>query len=319
VRKMLFYRHRHLKPFRGHDLKVWDYFNHVLAAPGWTPYVHFAAEAQWGPSNPWSDCPEDHVLRGEMPFEPDALFLSGLDWYELEPEARERPPVPVVNLVQGVRNASPDDESGRYAALAFKAVRICVSPAIEAAIHSSGQARGPVMTIPVGIDLERMPPALPHEDREIDLLIVANKEPQLGRSLLAALERPGRVVEMLEEPVPRKQFLELVAGARTAIFLPKRIEGPYLPALEGMALGTLVICPEGVGPFYCKSGVNCLRPPYEADALRDAAEAALSGRELDRESITEAARRTAEDHDLRFERERFLDVLGRLDELWRSA
>ena len=50
-----------------------------------------------------------------------------------------------------------------------------------------------------------------------------------------------------------------MARARVTLYLPNRLEGFYIPALEGMALGTLVVCPDSVGNrSYCRDGENCL-------------------------------------------------------------
>src|SRR5262249_59718013 len=104
--------------------------------------------------------------------------VEGAEWRRLEPEAREHPAVPVLNLIQGVRHADP--ARLQYSFLGHKAVRICVSEEVKHAILSTERVNGPVFVIPNGLDL----PALPPQDRaEFDVLIAGLKNPDLGRQL----------------------------------------------------------------------------------------------------------------------------------------
>jgi glycosyltransferase involved in cell wall biosynthesis len=103
------------------------------------------------------------------------------------------------------------------------------------------------------------------------------------------------------------------------VFIPNPKEGFYLPALEGMALRTIVVCPDCVGNrSFCLDGVNCFRPVYSEDAIVDAARAALSRREQ-LGPLLDNATETARAHDLLSERQAFLEILDRVDELWASA
>src|SRR5438093_394223 len=113
--------------------------------------------------------------------------------------------------------------------------------------------------------------------RDFDLLVVARQQRERGAVLLPRLERAGRPVHLLGDPVPRRELLAWMNRARVTLFLPRRTEGFYLPALEGMALRTLVVCPDCVGNrSFCLPGVNSLRPAYtDADVL-DQVEAAMA-------------------------------------------
>lgn len=49
------------------------------------------------------------------------------------------------------------------------------------------------------------------------------------------------------------------------MLLPNQTEGFYLPALEALALGTVVLCPDAIGKRgFCRPGWNCLQPGYNA-------------------------------------------------------
>jgi glycosyltransferase involved in cell wall biosynthesis len=103
------------------------------------------------------------------------------------------------------------------------------------------------------------------------------------------------------------------------VYVPNPKEGFYLPALEGMALRTIVVCPDVVGNrSFCLDGRNCFRPPYDEDSIAAAAREAL-GRSGELTGMLDAAAETARAHDLPAERTAFLEVLDRVDELWASA
>ena len=125
-----------------------------------------------------------------------------------------------------------------------------------------------MFVIPNALDAASLPAPAPLSQRDIDLLIVAYKQPALGRLLHWRLSQPGKRILLLTKAVARPRFLELVNGAKVTLFVPNRAEGFYLPALEGMALRTLVVCPDCVGNrSFCLPGDNCLRPPYRIGAI----------------------------------------------------
>jgi glycosyltransferase involved in cell wall biosynthesis len=103
------------------------------------------------------------------------------------------------------------------------------------------------------------------------------------------------------------------------VFLPNPKEGFYLPALEGMALGTIVVCPDCVGNrSYCVDRVNSFRPAYSVEAIVTDAREALARRTQLTEVIASAAN-TARHHDLAEERRSFLGILNEAPKLWAAA
>ena len=127
------------------------------------------------------------------------------------------------------------------------------------------------------------------------------------------------MIDVLTENLPRDAFLERIRAAQNVLFLPNMEEGFYLPALEGMALGALVICPDCIGNRAFMDGANGLLPEFTLDAVVAAAETALAMPESDRERMLEAAAGTARRHQPDQERAAFSDVLRDLDALWRDA
>jgi glycosyltransferase involved in cell wall biosynthesis len=308
VAQVLF--HRDFDRFRGGHLKVWDYFNHVDASPCHRATIKLSSRSSFDPTNPWRNA-RDRVVEST---DADVYFLAGLDWMHVEPRRRG---APVLNLVQHLRHADPDNP--RFAFLRERAVRICVSPEVAAAIEATGQVNGPVFTVPNSIDLDVLPASIPRVERALDLLVLSPKQPQraLTRDVAARLDRADRRVLVLTERVPRARLLDHLADARVLLVLPNRREGFCLPALEGMAMGPVVVCPDCVGNrSFCLPGETCFRPDYELDAIVADVEAALRLGDDEADAITARARATAEAHDIRDERARFLEILARLDELW---
>jgi len=304
--------------FQGGHLKVWHYFNHVASAPGFEAVVRFRPDTVWDDSNPWHPVREAG-LSWTDPVAPDILFVAGRDWRWLEPGSRAESPLPVVNLLQHVLHASPDDPLERHRFLPNKAIRICTSSEIARAITATGRVRGPVFTIPNGIDLAEMDAVPRPAQRDIDLLIVAAKQPPLGRRLAERLAAPGREIVLLRHYEARAALLAQIARARVTLFLPNPLEGFYIPALEGMALYTVVVCPDCVGNrAYCDDGRNCLMPAHEDDAVVGATERALASAPAHADML-EAGRATAAGHSLDGERDALLQILAHVDELWADA
>ena len=311
MRSVLFYRD--FGGFAGGHLKVWDYFCHVAASGDHEARICFSPGTLWDESNPWLAL-RNAAQAAWCDVRPDVYFLGGLDWNVMDAAQRDAGSVPVINLVQNVRHGWPDDP--RFAFLRHRAVRICVGEEIRASIAATGRVNGPVFVIPLGLDLG--PRTAPPEGaaHDIDLLIAALKQPALGAQLAQSLRRPGRRVELSDTLRPRREYLERVARARVTVFLPLEREGVYVPPLEGMALGTLVVCPDVPGTEYDRDGYNCLRPPYSAEALHDAAERALALDEGTRRRMLSNAAATVAKQDLAEERSQFLAILRNLKALW---
>lgn len=310
MRSVFFYRD--FRRFTGGHLKVWDYFNHVLSSSDHRPYIRFSPETVWDRTNPWLAYRRSGMEGA--PAQPDVRFLAGMDWTTLPPAERDAPPQPVINFIQHVRHATPGDK--RHPFLRHPAIRVCVSEEVSEAVRAAG-ARGPVFTIRNGIDLSelRAPAAKSH-----DLFIGALKQRKLGGELLGRLKRSARRIDFLDRQVPRAEFLQRVARARVAVLLPDPEEGFYLPAIEAMAVGSTVVCPDCVGNReFCLPDVNCYRPEHEVGAIETAARAALALSPAEEARLRDAARGTAERYSLEEERRAFLELLGQVPTLWKEC
>lgn len=307
-KKVLFYRD--FTGFSGGHLKVRNYFDHINHMPGFQAQIFFSPDSVWGSENPWNEM-RSAVLPQWQPECSDYLFLAGLDWLRLDPAQRDAPPVPVINLIQHVRHADPHDQ--RYPFLRHPALRICVSREVEMVIRATGQVNGAIWTIPNGIDLGTPSGERASGRRGGATLIAGLKNPQLARTLAVRLQAAGIEAELLLEALPRKHFLARLAQAEVALLLPCEREGFYLPALEAMALGCIVVCPDCVGNrSFCHAGINCYRPAYGVDALVDCALQACRMDAVARSAMLGAAAQTARSHSLEQERAALHQLLNQI-------
>jgi len=269
MRNVLF--HRHFRGFTGGHLKVWHYFNHVRHSADYIPYIYFSEGTKWDKSDPWLEL-KDQALVAYDAIRADVLFLAGFDWLILTEEQRKHSSIPIINFIQGVRHARPDNP--RYPFLKHKAIRICVSEEVRIALMETHLVNGPLFTIPNCIDIQDLPEPIDSSEKDFDLLIVAKKQPQLGLGLMRRINKSERHIDILTTHLfSWSDFLSRINRAKVTVFLSNPAEGFYLPALEGMALGTLVVCPDCIGNrSFCLPGYNCFRPEYTFESVVDAAE-----------------------------------------------
>lgn len=309
----------------GSHLKVHDAFEHFRGSPVFEPRVHFGRDTVWhdNPGNVWLPHREDGEREWKIR-KGDVLFLSGRDWRALTPAERADPPVPILAIAQP-RHADPADD--RHGFLAHRAIRIAKSSIGKSMIERAG-ANGPVVLVPDGIDLGLLPAPNPAPD--VDVLVVGLKRPALAAALRKALTQDERfrplglrvAIQVPPKLPTRTDFLRLLNRARIAVFLPldaeRGAEGFYLPALEGMALEKLVVCPDATGNAdFCVPGVTCLQPAYDETSILAAVHEAVRMPRERRERMIEAGREVVARHRIERERAALLDLLHRADEIWR--
>lgn len=312
VKSAAFYR-KFLRYSGGHQ-KVYDYFRHLQDHPVWEASIYWAEGSVPQSETIWAGC--ESRRRGDyVPGLADLVFLAGTDWDAYLP-LRPHPEPPVINLIQHVRHADPASK-GVYPFLSEKAIRICVSPEVEAAILATGQVNGPTVTIANGIDVGSL---LAHQQpgRSQDVYVLARKSPELGRQVAQRLESEGISVLLHEDFMERQQVLQAMACSRISVLLPHKSEGFYLPALEAMALSEIVVVPDCVGNrSFCSHQVNCLMPARAPDEVLAAALEALDlARSGASDRFREASAQTLDRHRLEREREDFYRLLNNLDTLW---
>ncbi|MCB0568810.1 MAG: glycosyltransferase [Phaeodactylibacter sp.] len=325
-RRVLF--HRSWTKFNGGtsggQLKVRDAFEHFRLSPVFEPRVYFGEETVWydNPGNVWLPYrAEAEPIWDVRP--DDVLFLAGRDWKVLSPEQRKHPPAPVLNIAQP-RHTGPGDP--RHESLKYPAIRIVKSTLGKQILEEYG-VNGPVYLIPDTIDMSLLPP--PNPEPDLDVLIVGLKNAEMAQALHRRLERRNfwrrrkiRVGIQVPPKLPtRRDFLGLVNRARIVAYLPldaeRGAEGFYLPALEGMALEKLVVCPFAVGNIdFCIAGETCLQPEYTERAIYRAILQALDMPEQQQREMIRKGKAISNNHRIEQERKALLDLLHQADEIW---
>lgn len=310
--------HRDYLRFQGGHLKVWHYFNHLKNSELYEPEIYFTEHSLKDETNPWA---LSSSLKTWSPKASDIIFLAGLDWQAALTNKfflQNQKKIPVINLIQGLSHADPADI--KYGFLSERAIRICVSQQVADAISATKRVNGPIFTIPNGIDLSALPKTLDQINKDIDVLIVALKKPELGLELAHTLniENTGLLrVKTLTQLMPRAEFLALLNRSRVCLCLPHLAEGFYLPALEAMALEVIVVCPDCIGNrSFCVDQVNCFFPTYDQVSLLAAVQKALSLSSIEQSSLHKNARFTVEKHSLLTEASQFLDIMSDIKNLW---
>ena len=270
------------------------------------------------------------------PKDGDVLFVAGVDWRYLSQAGLDGLPNPRINLVQGIRHARAGTEL--YGYLEKRAVRICVSQEVADAITATDRVNGPVFVIPNGVDMrmrgpaERLP-SLPGAaawaarmaKRTASLrpvgrdgiTIIGYKRPELARALSHNLNQANLPHRLLDSFLPRREFLLALAGASVAVCLPYAEEGFYLPALEAMAAGCLLITLDCIGNRgFCRNGRNCVVvPPNPADLTAAVAQAVtLDARQ--RKLFRRHGKETVRRHSLAAERSKFHAILKDIRDIW---
>lgn len=297
---------RAMKTFTGGHLKVFDYMGHVAASDRATPLLYLAPGSDIALAE---EMTPPGVRRVDAPCPAGCHFVAGLDWDLLDAAGVDLAGRPVVNLVQHVRHAVPDDP--RYRFLRRRALRICVGPEVAEALHASGIVNGPVEVISNALDLaelasHRRPSPSPQ------VFIAGLKNAALARACAAILAEAGIPVDTSIQRMPRSAFLDRMGGSRIGILLPTPTEGFFLPALEAMALGVAAVVPDCVGArSFCRHEDTCLVP-------RDATPEAITQQALRlwhdpalRDRLAANGPATAALHGIERERTRFLELLHR--------
>ena len=311
--------HRQYERFTGGHLKHAQYVDHVRRTAGFVPRLTYTPVPKSTPEllrerdSLWPLAP-DEAADDWAPAAEDVFFVAGTDWRYLLATGLDRLPNPRLNLVQGVRHAQRGSELRTF--LPQPAIRICVSPEVAAAVAATGEANGPVVTIPNGTALLPSPPGAEKRDPR-SVVIVGYKQPALATALAERLRQLGIAHRLLTQFLPREHFVEALTTNAVAVCLPWAEEGFYLPALEAMAAGCVVVTMDCIGNrSFCLPGRNCLVADANAAALAASVHDALRLGVGARERLLAAAAETVDAHSLATERQRFQAVLQDVDRLW---
>ncbi len=285
--------HRDFRRWTGGHVVHAQYMRILAGLPGFEARLFLTPESAPLATSPWAAFAESVEPRWE-PESADMLFVAGLDWLAHPRDRALELEKPFVNLIQHVRHADP--QHPLYEFLDRRALRICVGEPVQAALAATGRVNGPLVTIRNALTPDVAPFA--SVPKEVPVAIVAIKQPELAEQLGAALERAGIEVDVIPR-CDRHAFLGRIARARIVVGMPNAREGFYLPALEAMALGCLVVCADCEGNrCFCTHGVNCLMPrTYTVSDLTETVLAAHGLAEGPRAAMIAAGLETAAAHD----------------------
>ena len=198
------------------------------------------------PTPGWPE--RDEALPWANPPRADVLFVAGRDWRWLDSRRLRR--------LAGPRGQPPPARPARLrgrtrsdGTASCATGRSGSAPAPRSHMRSQRPAgvRGPVFTIPNGNRPARSwMRSRTRENRTSTCSIAGGQAAGPGTARSRSGWRPPRraLVLLSALQVAPGLLLEQIARARVTLFLPNPREGFYIPALEGMALGTLVVCPD---------------------------------------------------------------------------
>lgn len=312
MRKVLFYRN--FSGFAGGHLKVWDYYCHLRSSQNYMPSICFSKNSIWDQSNPWLEL-KDQTRADYDPSKADILFLAGLDWQMLENRDFSNH-VPIVNLVQSVTHADPNDIKFQF--LSRKAIRICVSHEIASRLEDTNRVNGPIYTLPLGLDITDFPLPRSRSARETQVLIAGFKNPRVAKEVSASIEKLGIPCELVVDFLPRDTFLSKVNKAKIVVPLPMVTgEGYFMLPLEAMALESIVVSPDVPGNrVSCVDNVNSFRPLYDPEQIVQAICKAYSMSDKDVESFRLAGLQTVAEHSIAREKDGFLEIMNNIKNIW---
>jgi len=290
---------RHFTRLFGGHVRHWHYYQHVRKAQGYEPLLLFKGKFDRA-DNPWRGEPRMSKLKWA---DVDILLIGGVNWNMVGNVPKH---IPVINLIQGVQHGDPP----RSKYLSRRAIRICMSREIARIVKS--RSNGPVFVINPCVDV----PIVQGGKRDIEVLVIGHKLKHVARKIGKAI--PNAMI--LTEFVSRKKFVGLMQRAKIVVGLPKRKEGFYLPALEAMCSGALVICPDCVGNrALVTNGYNCIQPIYTSGHIIDAIKRAKVLPVGERRRLIAGGLETARRNRPAREYKQFMTILKKVDKLWRTA
>lgn len=317
-----------LRPLGG-VVKIMDYAGHALAL-GYSVKVY--CREPWDPELPLFAIERFQHLRPdvderveftdrERPLlqDEDLAFFSLPSSYPVVEGAlgAGMSPERIIHIIQGVRHATPAWTDGYALRLLTRpAARIAINQIVMDRIAPHLDARALAEVITIGHDFDYF-----STERESGLhspvrVAYTGWKSDLGARLERKVPAEKFEVRGISHHVSWQELRELYQWADVFLSTPGPEEGLYLPGLEAMAAGAIVITPDAGGNMaYCRPGDNCVLVELEqvddyADAL-----AAVSGWDDERiRSVRASARRTTEEFDLSREREAFGAFLERLRE-----
>ena len=317
----------------GGVVKVFDYVNHALSL-GYEPII--ACPESYKPGLPLFEIPRFSGISPEngIPFTDlekvavgphDLAFLSWPTHYEIvEPRlSRWTRHEQVIFIVQNVRWANPKFTGGYAVRLlsrpmarimtndvVFEAVKLYLNPSSMSEVILLGNESGFFAKERTGGFGSPM--------RVGYTTWKSGVGDEVARMLA---DDPRFEFRAIREPVGWRELRELYQWSDVFLATPLVEEGFYMPGLEAMAAGAVVISSDAGGNrAYCRFGENCIEVGFEdAGGYVGALKSLREGGTQEIERLRRGGYEVVKLHTLEHERERFGEfmerLVGRLDRL----
>jgi Glycosyl transferases group 1 len=313
------------KPVGG-VVKIMDYVCHALAegyrVSVWSP-------EPWTPDLPLFQTDRFQCLRPDMVdirfhsnnpefAARDLAFISLPDNFETASKALPAgmSPERIIHIIQNVRHVTPSWRRGYPLRLLTRPLaRISINHIVAKAIEPWLDPEALHETINLGHDLgffqrERITPSLSSPIRVAHTTWKSN----IGERVEQLLGDTRFIFRSIGHQATWAELRELYHWADVFLCAPNAQEGLYLPGLEAMAAGCIVVTPDVTGNMsYCKPDKNCLLVEFEnARSYLEALRKSEALRSTELASLRSEGYAMTSEFDLAREREGFAKYLRRL-------
>ncbi len=316
----------------GGVIKVFDYVLHAVAL-GYE--VRVACPRPFDPELPLfrvpgfealSDSPSVTFLEGLRiaPEVDDLVFFSwpthGVDIAARLPAGFPLPRI--IHIIQNVRHANPRFADGFAVRMLSRPMsRIVINDQVLDAIRPFLDDRHPTEVIPLGHRTEYFA-----QERSGGLgsplrVGYTTWKSAVGHEVRAQLEHDPRFTfRAIEDEVDWATLRDLYHWCDVFLGTPNVEEGFYLPGLEAMAAGAIVVISDAGGNMtYCRFDENCLGVAFEdADGYVAALEELASASDARIQEIRRAGDQRVKRHDLAREQASFAELVQKIDHLSES-
>ncbi len=289
--------------------------NHAVQSKNWNVRVVFSESSNlndplWQPFLP-------HKATTWQVKKGDVVFIAGKDWAYFDTQQIDDS-IPIINLIQGIRHTDPT--LPHYKNLSRKALRICVSNAVKKALLETGVCKEPITVIQNGISPTPYSfNALTTQDlKNKSWLIVGYKNKKLAKDVALKYAKLGINTDFIDQEIDKADFIKKMNDAAVVVCFPYVFEGFYLTALEAMAMGKIVICPDCKGnQEYCTTQ-TALMPDFTTRGYVKMAKTLLNYSTAELVTKQNNAFNKAAEFTLEEEQNTFLNFLQSAQTAWRN-
>lgn len=255
--------------------------------------------------------------RYELAFEPESIYFFSLpsDFESIEPLMRSGlEPGNIIHIIQNTRHAASWFENGYAIRLLSRPMRrIAISKIVSDAIKPFVNPDSECKVIPLGHKADYFSKYRRSGFKSPLRIGYTSWKSDFGHRLRDIFSGDRRFVfksidEFVNWPTLRKFYSSIDVFVGT----PLEKEGFYLPGLEAMAAGCIVLMPDAEGNLaYCNYGENCIF--YELENVESARKAIIDIRDAETsqiQSIRTSANNTVEEFSLENERRLFAQFVG---------